>query len=754
MAADSSRIRRQAARSGFTLCEAIIRSFSRLSIKEGAPWRTLLAVSANSQAVVEAALLAAKEADCPIFFAATLNQVDLDGGYTGWDHARFVTLIRRTAGKTDFKGPILLGVDHAGPWLRDRHTSEKWPYSRTMKAVRRSLESAIEAGFDLLHIDPTVDRDLPPGGTLQLNTVIDRTVLLIKHCESFRIKRGLPPVAYEVGTEEVKGGLANEAMFGDFLAGLRTRMTQEGLSGAWPCFIVGKVGTDLDTTLFSPQMAQELYNIARYYNLVLKGHYTDNVENPSAYPDSKMGGANVGPEFTEVECDALFELESREKSAPGRNAAGLSAFKESLAQAVIRSGRWRKWLHPEEAGRPFDRLSDERQNWLLKTGARYIWTDRKVREARKRLYANLEKDGFEPHRYVVERISQQILKYCHAFNLYGSIPALEKEFERRRRLPFWDEGQVLAAGELIVEIMRPSVDMSLDKTGRFMGPFPSGAPAIFADASARIGKRTGFVGSLGQDGFGRLLLRRFTDDGMDTKLIASIKGRPTGCAFVAYDRNGGRNFIFHIAGTASDRLPPVSRAVKYAQSFRHLHLMGCSLSISSAIRDICTAMAEAIKESGGSVSLDPNLRPELLSAEECRNILLPVVRLADIVLPSGNEAGLLVHEPDIDTACRSLIEMGVKIVVLKKGDSGCRVFTSESSFDVPGFKVNAVDPTGAGDCFDAGFISGYLDNLPLYETARLANAMGALAASRLGPMEGTFSLKEVMNFIKKQRRGV
>jgi sugar/nucleoside kinase (ribokinase family)/tagatose-1,6-bisphosphate aldolase non-catalytic subunit AgaZ/GatZ len=750
MTADVSYLRRQAARSGFTLCEAILRSFSRLSDKEGAPWRTLLAVSANSQSVVEAALLAARQADCPIFFAATLNQVDPDGGYTGWNHASFVTLVKRIARKTGFKGPILLGIDHAGPWLRDRHTTEKWPYDRTMRAVKRSLESAMAAGFDLLHIDPTVDRDLPPGGTLQLNTIIDRTVLLIRHCESFRIKHNIPPIAYEVGTEEVKGGLADENMFSDFLAGLRKRMTQEGLSQAWPCFIVGKVGTDLDTTLFSPHVAQELYDIASAYGLVLKGHYTDNVENPAAYPASKMGGANVGPEFTEVECDALFELESREKPDPVVDDAGLSLFRESLRQAVARSGRWRKWLHPDEADRPFDALSAERQSWLLKTGARYIWTDREVVKARQRLYANLAGDGFDPHRYVVERISQQILKYCRAFNLYSSIPVLENEFRRRSRLPFWDEGQVLAAGELIVEIMRPSVDMPLDTTGRFMGPFPSGAPAIFADASARIGKKTGFVGSLGQDGFGRLLLKRFSDDGIDRKLIASIKGRFTGCAFVAYQQDGGRNFIFHIAGTASDRLPPISRAVKYAQSFRHIHLMGCSLSISKAIRDVCMAMAEAVKKAGGSVSLDPNLRPELLSAEECRNILLPIVRLADIVLPSGNEAGLLVHEQDTDRACRRLIESGVKIVVLKKGDSGCRVYTRESSFDVPGFQVNAVDPTGAGDCFDAGFISGYLDNLPLYEAARLANAMGALAASRSGPMEGTFNLKEIMKFMKSQ----
>jgi sugar/nucleoside kinase (ribokinase family)/tagatose-1,6-bisphosphate aldolase non-catalytic subunit AgaZ/GatZ len=752
MAADVSQLRRKAAGSGFTLCEALIRSFARLSRKEGAPWRTLLAVSANSQAVVEAALIAAKQADCPIFFAATLNQVDLDGGYTGWNHARFAALVRQTARKTGFKGPVLLGVDHAGPWLRDRHTSEKWPYRRSMNAVKRSLESAIEAGFDLLHIDPTVDRDIAPGRTLQLSTIIDRNVLLIKHCESFRIKRGFPPIAYEVGTEEVKGGLADENMFGHFLAGLRKKMTEERLSQAWPCFIVGKVGTDLDTSIFSPRVAQELYDIACNYGMVLKGHYTDNVENPTAYPTSKMGGANVGPEFTEVECDALFELESREKSNPAKSAGSYSQFKETLTQAVVRSGRWQKWLHPEEIGKPFDELPADRQGWLLKTGARYIWTDRAVLEARRRLYVNLEKDGFSPHRYVVERISRQILKYCRAFNLYGTVPILEAEFTRRGRLPFWDEGQVLVAGEMIVEVMRPSVGQPLDVTGVFRGPYASGAPAIFADASARIGKRTGFVGSTGNDGFGRLLRDRFSRDGIDSRLIKTIDHKSTGCAFVSYDKAGGRKFIFHIAGTASDQLPSPAQAARYAASYRHFHVMGCSLSVSRSMRDTCLAMARSVKESGGSVSLDPNLRPELLSAEECRSILMPVVRLCDIVLPSGGEASLLVHEPDSDLACRRLIEMGVKIVVNKLGESGCRVFTRETTIDVPGFKVKAIDPTGAGDCFDAGFISGYLDNLPLEYTALLASAMGALAASRRGPMEGTFSLPEVLAFIKSQGR--
>ena len=750
MAADISRLRRMEAGSGFTLCEAILRSFARLSLRGGAPWRTLLAVSANSQAVVEAALLAAKEADCPIFFAATLNQVDPDGGYTGWTHARFTAVVRQTAKKVGFRGPVLLGVDHAGPWLRDGHTTEKWPYRHTLAAVTKSLECAIEAGFDLLHIDPTVDRDLPPGRSLDINTIVERTVHLMKACEDSRNKHHLPAIAYEVGTEEVHGGLADGDVFKTFLAGLRRRMNEEGLAGAWPCFVVGKVGTDLDTTMFSPQVAEELYGTASRYGMVLKGHYSDNVENPADYPASKMGGANVGPEFTEVECDALFGLEAMENALPDKPGKAPSLFTAALKDAVIRSGRWEKWLHPDETGKSFNELPAGRQSWLLKTGARYIWTDRKVLAARKQLFANVKKDGFDPHVFVVKRITQQILKYCHTFNLYGTVPVLEAEFARRRKLPFWGEGQVLAAGEMIVELMRPAAGQPLDITGEFRGPYASGAPAIFADASARIGKRTGFVGSTGQDCFGQLLRARFKRDGIDSTLIVSVKRKTTGCAFVAYDKDGGRKFIFHIAGTASDRLPPPSKAIRYAESFRHLHLMGCSLAISRSMRETCIAMAQAVKKAGGSVSLDPNLRPELLSAEECRSILLPVVRLSDIVLPSGGEASLLVHEPDTDKACIRLLEMGVKVVVLKLGDRGCRVFSSECTIDVPGFKVKAVDPTGAGDCFDAGFVSGYLDNLPLYEAARLANAMGALAASRMGPMEGTFSLKEVMAFMKRQ----
>lgn len=112
---------------------------------------------------MKAAVQAAKEAEAPLFFAATLNQVDLDGGYTGRTPDQFVRLTRELVAEVRYTGPVVVGLDHGGPWLKDVQTREQWPLARAMQGVRDSLAACLDAGYDLLHIDPTVDRTLPPG---------------------------------------------------------------------------------------------------------------------------------------------------------------------------------------------------------------------------------------------------------------------------------------------------------------------------------------------------------------------------------------------------------------------------------------------------------------------------------------------------------------------------------------------------------------------------------------------------------------
>ncbi len=391
---------------------------------------TVLAACPNSEAVMEAAVKAASANRAPMLFAATLNQVDRDGGYTGWTPAAFTRALAACAHRYSWEGPLYACLDHGGPWLKDRHTLDKLSFEDTFAEVKASITACLEAGYELLHIDPTIDRRLPQGSIPPVESVVERTVELIGHAETERARMGLPEVVYEVGTEEVHGGLVDFDRFQYFLGQLKGQLQRAGLESAWPGFVVAQVGTDLHTTTFDQGVARRLCDLVAGYGSLVKGHYTDWVENAEAYPQAGMGGANVGPEFTAAEYLALKELEMKEKAiafGPGQaNPAGFrpSTFSVVLTQAVIVSGRWKKWLRSDEKEKTFEKLSPDRREWLVQTGARYIWTEKSVEEARERLYNALRFVLPDPHAYIIDRIAASIDHYINRFNLFNSIARL------------------------------------------------------------------------------------------------------------------------------------------------------------------------------------------------------------------------------------------------------------------------------------------------------------------------------------------
>jgi D-tagatose-1,6-bisphosphate aldolase subunit GatZ/KbaZ len=392
--------------------------------EEGGLPITLLAVCPNSQAVLEAAVLSASRNRAPMLFAATLNQVDVDGGYTGWTQQAFVTAMRKCAAELDWPGPLYPCLDHGGPWLKDAHAREGFSLAESMQAVKDSLTASLEAGYQLLHIDPTVDRALPDGCAVAIDTVVDRTVELLAYAESERNRLRVPPIDYEVGTEEVHGGLVDFTAFGHFMTRLHRELADRSLLSAWPIFIVAKVGTDLHTTTFEAATAAQLCDFVGPYGSVIKGHYTDWVGDPAAYPASGMGGANVGPEFTAVEYEALVDLTLKEATLCHSRTLTASGFSRVMEEAVESSGRWRKWLQPGEEGLDFYNLADDRRAWLTQTGARYVWTEPSVLDARKTLYDNTSVVLRDPHQYVIDRIADVIDRYIEAFNLVDAVSRL------------------------------------------------------------------------------------------------------------------------------------------------------------------------------------------------------------------------------------------------------------------------------------------------------------------------------------------
>ncbi len=412
----NAELRKRAKAMDIPLMELILRRIGEIEKSDGIK-RTIFAACPNSISVIRAALQAARRWNSPLKFAATLNQVDTDRGYTGLTQKEFVDIIRQEAKKINLHVPVIIAVDHGGPWLKDKHTAEHWEFERTSDWVKKSFESAIAAGYDLIHVDPTVDINIPKEKQIPVELVVKRTIDLIHHAEQFRRFGGYGRIAYEVGTEEVHGGLADIKTFRTFLELLKKGLKDADLEDVWPCFIVGKVGTDLHTTTFDPQTASKLTGIAREYGSFIKGHYTDDVTNPGDYPLSGMGAANVGPEFTGMEYDGLVELEGIEETLMTGQNMKISEIGNSLREAVINSGRWKKWLQPGEDSSRFGSISSERQTWLIRTGCRYIWQNPEVINARRQLYENLESGGIKADHIVLSKIEGAMDKYFEAFNL-------------------------------------------------------------------------------------------------------------------------------------------------------------------------------------------------------------------------------------------------------------------------------------------------------------------------------------------------
>jgi tagatose kinase len=302
---------------------------------------------------------------------------------------------------------------------------------------------------------------------------------------------------------------------------------------------------------------------------------------------------------------------------------------------------------------------------------------------------------------------------------------------------------VLSIGELLVEVMRTGVDQPLSEPGPFVGPFPSGAPAIFIDAVARLGVSTGFIGAVGADAFGDCVISRLQADGVETSQVRTLPGMTTGIAFVSYQRDGSRSFVFHLPQSAAAQITPENVDAAYVSGAQFLHITGSALATSEGMRQACYRAVELCKAAGGRISFDPNVRPELLGLDRLRQICAPVLETCDVLFPSGAEARFLTGIEDETAACQTLVEQGIPLVALKQGEEGSTIFTRDGMLHAPPLRVEEVDPTGAGDCYDAGFVVGLLEGWPLPRVAAFANIVGALSVTRLGPMEGIPGREEV-----------
>lgn len=308
---------------------------------------------------------------------------------------------------------------------------------------------------------------------------------------------------------------------------------------------------------------------------------------------------------------------------------------------------------------------------------------------------------------------------------------------------------ILTVGEILVEIMAIEPGRGFRSPQPLIGPFPSGAPAIFIDQVGKLGHPCGIVSAVGDDDFGHLNLDRLRRDGVDVSAVAILPDAVTGSAFVRYRPDGARDFLFNIRDSACGRIQPTPAAEAALRRTTRLHVMGSALSVPAVAAWILRAI-DQVKGRGGTVSFDPNVRKEMLRDPAVGGALRSVLARADVFMPSGDELMMFTDAADEPTAIRRLLDAGVGEIVLKRGAAGASYFDAEGRIDSAGFRVTEVDPTGAGDCFGATYVVCRRMGMSITSSLRTANAAGALAVTRQGPMEGNSGFDDLERFIQEQ----
>ena len=390
---------------------------------------TLIGIGPMSPNLLQATFELARDCDFPPMFIASRNQVDLDelgGGYVnGWDQFRFAADIKAAAEAVGYEGDYYLCRDHGGPWQRDGERNAHLPEDEAMALARKSYKADLEAGFDLLMIDPTKD-PYQIGKVIPLDVVLARTVDLIQYCEDERRALGLPEIGYEVGTEETNGGLTSTEKYREFIERLKVELGDRGLP--MPTFIVGQTGT---LTRLTEQVghydfdnAVSLAKMAASYGVGLKEHNCDYLDDITMLIHAPAGvtASNVAPQFGTEETRALLRLAELEgKLAEKGLVAEPSRLRDVLLERAILTERWRKWMVGEDTKLTVEQIfaDPEKALVILDIAGHYTFNEEPVKAEVAKNAANLAACHIDAQRYAVDCIKRSIRQFVEGYNLEG-----------------------------------------------------------------------------------------------------------------------------------------------------------------------------------------------------------------------------------------------------------------------------------------------------------------------------------------------
>lgn len=301
---------------------------------------------------------------------------------------------------------------------------------------------------------------------------------------------------------------------------------------------------------------------------------------------------------------------------------------------------------------------------------------------------------------------------------------------------------VVAIGEAMIEFnQRPAPNDRLYFQG-FGGDTSNAMIAV-----ARQGGKAAYISCVGDDDFGRLYCDLWRKEGVDISAVSVNPAAPTGIYFVQHDQSGHR-FSYLRRGSAASLMQPSNVPQSLIHRARYLHVSGISQAISENARETVACAIQLARAGGVKISYDPNLRPSLWSLAKAKATLLETLPLCDEFLPGLGDLQEMAGLSDPASVVTWAHHQGAKVVVLKMGDKGVLASDGHSVSEIPAFAINAVDATGAGDCFDGAYLARRSLGFSVFDSARWATAAAALSTSGYGAVDPLPTLQQVAEFIQ------
>jgi 2-dehydro-3-deoxygluconokinase len=264
----------------------------------------------------------------------------------------------------------------------------------------------------------------------------------------------------------------------------------------------------------------------------------------------------------------------------------------------------------------------------------------------------------------------------------------------------------------------------------------AGAESNVAVGLARLGHRAVFLGKVGADALGEMVMRRLRAENVDVSFVRRDTAKPTGLIIRDSSHVRPSEVAYYRRDSAGAALEPGDVPDEVVAGGRHLHVSGITAVISPGARAAAEHAAAVCRGANGEVSFDPNLRRRLSTVDGARAAFTGLLSLATMIFVSADEAVALAQTPDLPAAEKWFLDRGARLVVTKLGRDGARATDRRQSWTCPAHPVAVADPIGAGDAFAAGFLFSWYRDRECASALRAGAVVAALATTTPADIDG------------------